>query len=110
MTSFLMATQTSTLIEVRLRPLIHYPSPPQMPTPPSGAPSPVRGNTSDVNGYSQHESGSEAAALAPGIGRSKFGALQARLAGAQAAPEGPGGRPAEFAETPFSVLSPNLQV
>ena len=83
----------------------------QMPTPPSGAPSPVRGNRSDANGDSQHDLGPAAAAQAPAVSRPKSGALQAQLAGTQAAPaEVPAGRPAEFAETPFSVLSPSLQV
>ena len=83
---------------------------PQMPTPPSGAPSPVKANGADANGASQHGSRSAAAAPPGATGRASIITLQAQLAGAQAQAEGTGAKPAEFAERPFSVLSPNLQV
>jgi len=84
----------------------------------SCGPSPVKAQpAADANGDAQHGSGSAAAgsaaaAMAPAIGPARFGALKARLASAQAPqqPDGPGAKPAEFSETPYSSLSPKLQV
>ena len=88
------------------------------PAPVSCGPSPVKAQTAaDAHGDAEPGSGSAAAgsaaaAVAPAIGPARFGALKARLASAQAPPQadGAGAKPAEFSETPYSALSPKLQV